>query len=177
MKIFFQKADDCCKINLTTQQSDCLQKVNEEWIKFKESKNKDSFVKTSDMVYDKPSHLMRNTFRFILIFVSQCSSNCLFNNTNNIMTPDNKVNSDVVKPIVEKLLGGEWLPLLPSMLETCKERIDNCKSHGPNGPGKGPMADCNMAIEKLSFCLREQLVISCPDSSWKNSKVQLTHFY
>lgn len=79
------------------------------------------------------------------------------------------------------MLGVEWQSLLPNMINTCKDRIDNFNpnergpngnnGHGPHGNGpNSPMANCNMTKEKLFFCVREQFLISCPDSSWKNGK-------
>ncbi|KAJ6645679.1 hypothetical protein Bhyg_00887 [Pseudolycoriella hygida] len=148
---------ECCKITLPPQQEQCIQQIKEQWKAFHQSQDKENFAK-SDM----------------------CMANCVLND-DNVVTPDNKINSDEVRNMLSKLLGAEWQSLIPSMIDTCKNRVDNFNhnfngthgphgGHGPHGHGKGPhhMSNCNKKKEMLSFCLGEQYTLNCPDSLWQN---------
>lgn len=95
---------------------------------------------------------------------------CFVNNTD-LITSDQKVNADEVKIVLEKLLGVEWQPFLPNIIETCKGWIDNSTHNGswPNGPNS-PTSNCDRTNEKLFYCLRQQFLQNCPASAWKNGK-------
>lgn len=60
---------------------------------------------------------------------------------------------------------GEWGSAIPNMIGICKHRIENISS---DEDIKTFLGTCNVTKEIFFECIREQIWINCPDSSWQN---------
>ncbi len=96
------------------------------------------------------------------------------------------MNAQEAQNVLQKMLGAEWQSIIPNMIATCKDHIDNFNpgngpppgnrgppengQQGPHSHRGGPMQNCNMAKEKLFHCISGQILLNCPDSLWNNGK-------
>ncbi|XP_037025116.1 uncharacterized protein LOC119066649 isoform X2 [Bradysia coprophila] len=137
-----KRGSNCCNVNLSPEQVECARKIKEKWMEKRNSSDKEN-VDMSDV---------------------GCTSDCIF--TTDIVTSDNEIITEEVKPALDKILEGpEWQSLSPTMIETCKNRAVQ-----GSGGRKGHAGHCNMVKEKFLFCINEQIIEHCPDSLWKNDE-------